>query len=186
MSVFSPARRLLTATLFVACSPLYAFTQIEVDTSMGTFQLMLNEKKAPETVANFLNYVDEGFYNGLIFHRVEEYFVIQSGAYNQDMVYQKPGEPVVNESTNGLKNLRGTIAMARGSDPDSANAQFFINVEDNPGLDATPDKPGYTVFGQVVLGLSVVDSISEVEVGDTDRLNNVPVEPVVINSITRK
>jgi len=178
--------KLLGATFLLVCNPLYAFTQVEIDTSMGTFQLMLNENKAPETVANFLSYVDEGFYNGLIFHRVEEYFVIQSGAYNGKMEYQQPKEPVVNESDNGLKNLRGTIAMARGDDPDSANAQFFINIEDNPGLDATPDKPGYTVFGQVVLGLSVADAISEVEVEDTDRLNNVPVEPVVINSITRK
>lgn len=159
--------------------------RVELDTSKGTIVLELYNDKAPKTVANFLNYVKSGFYNGFIFHRVEKNFVIQSGAYDKNLVEYETKGPIRNEATNGLKNLRGTIAMARFIDPNSADSQFFINLSDNPVLDfksRTPTGYGYCVFGHVVQGMDVVDAIGNVETHAVKGFEHLPVEPVLIKA----
>lgn len=160
-----------------------ALSRVELDTSKGAIVLELYDDKAPKTVANFLNYVKSGFYNGFIFQRVEKNFVIQSGAYDKDLVEYETNGPIRNEATNGLKNLRGTIAMARFSDPNSADSQFFINLSDNPALDhksRTLAGYGYCVFGHVVQGMDVVDTIGNVETHAVKGFEHLPVEPVII------
>src|SRR5690606_20370188 len=124
--------------------------QVNVKTDKGDFTIELYPDKAPETVANFLGYANRYFYDGLIFHRVVKDFVIQTGGYTFDLSTKETDDPVINESDNGLKNRRGTLAMARHADPNSATSQFYINVRDNSSLDASAGKPGYTVFGKVV------------------------------------
>ncbi len=157
-----------------------------VKTSMGDMELALDEDKAPQTVANFLRYVDEGFYDGTIFHRVINGFMIQGGGFTPDLVKKRTHAPVRNEANNGLKNVRGSIAMARLDDPHSATAQFFINHVDNFGLDyPDPDDWGYTVFGKVTKGLETVDKIADVFTVSQYGMNNVPEKPVIIESITR-
>jgi len=163
----------------------YAVTssRVELDTSRGAIVLELYNDKAPRSVANFLNYVKSGFYKGFIFHRVEKNFVIQSGAYDKDLVEYETNGPIRNEATNGLRNLRGTIAMARFSDPNSADSQFFINLSDNPALDfkmRTPSGYGYCVFGHVVQGMDVVDAIGNVETHAVKGFEHLPVQPVII------
>ena len=158
---------------------------VEIITSLGAMTVELWPSDAPNTVQNFLERVDEGFYDGLIFHRVVLDFVIQAGGFDADMNYREGPQTVVNESTNGLSNTRGTIAMARTSDPDSAGAQFYINMNDNTALDATPDRPGYTVFGKVTGGMEVADEIELVPTGTAAGMQNVPKEPVVIETIRR-
>lgn len=158
---------------------------LELKTDMGTMTIELYPEKAPATVKNFLGYVDRYYYDGLIFHRVVRGFVIQAGAFAYDLFEKEPGEPVANESANGLLNLRGSLAMARYSDPDSARAQFFINLRDNPHLDATTDKPGYTVFGRVIEGVEVADKIGNTKVQRFGELSHLPVNPVRILSIRR-
>ena len=154
---------------------------VQIETDLGTFVLELYPQNAPVTVENFLHYVDDYYYPGTLFHRVVENFMIQAGGYSFDLTPREPGEPIINESANGLHNLRGTLAMARIADPDSARAQFFINLADNPHLDATPDKPGYTVFGKVISGMDVVDQIGKVKVKTLNRrFTHLPVEPVMI------
>ena len=157
--------------------------RVELDTSMGAIVLELYTDKAPRTVANFLDYVKSGFYKDMIFHRVEKGFVIQSGAYDKDLVEYETKGPIRNEATNGLKNLRGTVAMARFSDPNSADSQFFINLADNHALDyrmRTPSGYGYCVFGHVVQGMDVVDAIGNVETHAEKGFENLPVQPVII------
>jgi cyclophilin family peptidyl-prolyl cis-trans isomerase len=158
--------------------------KIIMDTSKGQLTIELYADKAPETVKNFLGYVDAGFYNGTVFHRVIPKFMIQGGGFTPDM-QQKPTRPPIKiESDNGLKNDRGTIAMARTSDPNSATAQFFINSVDNAFLNFTAktDKGwGYAVFGRVVKGMEVVDEISKVRTGARD----VPVETIAITAAKR-
>lgn len=157
--------------------------KVELDTSKGTIVLELYKDKAPRTVANFLKYVKSGFYKGLIFHRVEKNFVIQAGAYDEKLVEYETDRPIRNEATNGLKNLRGTIAMARFSNPNSADSQFFINLSDNPALDfkmRTPSGYGYCVFGHVVQGMDVVDAIGNVETHADKGFAHLPVTPVII------
>jgi cyclophilin family peptidyl-prolyl cis-trans isomerase len=159
-----------------------------IDTSLGSITLELDAQKAPLHVANFGKYVDEKFYDGLIFHRVIPNFMIQGGGHTPDMGQkQVTGGRVKNESLNGLKNLRGTVAAARLSDPDTASSQFFINLKDNDFLDGNPsaNKPGYTVFGKVTAGMDVVDKIAAVKTGMKGQLNDVPVEAVVIKSVRR-
>ncbi|MGL6160797.1 peptidylprolyl isomerase [Microbulbifer sp.] len=146
-------------TGFLALPALAENPQVELQTDLGGIQLELYKDKAPATVENFLAYVDSGFYNGVIFHRVIPGFMVQTGGMTFDFQKKETREPVANESANGLKNLRGTVAMARLNDPDSATAQFFINLVNNGHLDAQKDKPGYTVFGKVVKGMGVVDKI---------------------------
>jgi peptidyl-prolyl cis-trans isomerase B (cyclophilin B) len=156
---------------------------VELHTNHGVIKLELNAEKAPKTVANFLNYVKSGHYDGTVFHRVIDGFMIQGGGFDAAMK-QKPTEaPIDNEANNGLKNERGSIAMARTNDPHSASAQFFINVADNDFLNhssPTPQGWGYAVFGKVVDGLDVVDKIKKVKTGSKGFHQDVPVDDVVI------
>jgi cyclophilin family peptidyl-prolyl cis-trans isomerase len=157
-----------------------------MDTSMGPVKIELFQDKAPVTVKNFLAYVDEKFYDGTIFHRVIANFMIQGGGFQPDMQEKITQAPIRNESFNGLSNKRGTLAMARTNDPDSATAQFFINVDDNArGLDRAPGNAGYAVFGKVIDGMEVVDKIRDVKTANRGGHQDVPVEPVFIKSIRR-
>ena len=151
----------------------------------GTLVLELDREKAPKSVDNFLDYVKKGHYDGTIFHRVIDGFMIQGGGFTADMRQKPTRAPVPLEASNGLKNAKYTIAMARTSDPNSATAQFFINVKDNAMLDApNPDGHGYTVFGKVVSGAEVVDKIRTVSTGNKGGMQNVPLEAVTIKSAT--
>jgi peptidyl-prolyl cis-trans isomerase B (cyclophilin B) len=154
---------------------------------MGTITLELNEEKAPETVRNFVKYAEDGHYDGTIFHRVIDGFMIQGGGFTKAMNQKPTREPIRNEAMNGLKNERGTIAMARTMVVDSATSQFFINLVDNAFLDfssPTPQGFGYAVFGKVIDGMNVVDSIAKVKTGFSGPHQNVPEEPIVIKKIT--
>ena len=156
---------------------------VELRTNKGTIVVQLDRDKAPKTVENFLRYVREGHYDGTIFHRVIPNFMIQGGGMTVDMKEKPTHSPIPNEADNGLKNLRGTIAMARTSDPHSATAQFFINLKDNAFLDHTAPTSqgwGYAVFGRVVEGMDVVDAIARVPTGTRGFHQDVPTEPVVI------
>ncbi len=158
-----------------------------IETSKGTITLELDGEKAPSTVANFAEYAKSGFYDGTIFHRVIDGFMIQGGGFTRDMNQKKTREPVRNEAMNGLKNKRGTIAMARTMVVDSATSQFFINLVDNDFLDfqsPTPQGFGYAVFGKVTSGMEVVDAIAKVKTGSAGSHQNVPETPVVIRKVT--
>lgn len=159
-----------------------------IHTSKGDIKLELFREQAPVTVDNFINYADSGFYDGTIFHRVISHFMIQGGGFTAAMEKKPTGEPIINEANNGLSNKRGTIAMARTSDPHSATAQFFINVQDNMNLDYTgqagPGGWGYAVFGRVTEGMEVVDDIRFVETTTKGPFADVPVEPVIIENVT--
>jgi peptidyl-prolyl cis-trans isomerase A (cyclophilin A) len=154
-----------------------------VQTSLGDFVIELDPENAPITVSNFLQYVDDGFYDGTTFHRVILDFVVQGGGLTPDLVEKETRSPIINESDNGLLNVRGAVAMARSDDPDSATAQFFVNLADNPDLDASPDGPGYAVFGRVIEGMDVVDQIALIPTEQRDGLSDVPVEDVVIENV---
>ena len=158
--------------------------QVEIDTSMGVIRVALATEQAPKTVANFLTYVRNGHYTETIFHRVMDGFMIQGGGFTADMQQKPANTSVENEAANGLSNQRGTIAMARTSDPHSASAQFFINVNDNTFLNYPgQDGWGYCVFGEVVAGMDVVDQIKGVATGNAGMHQNVPIEPVLIQAI---
>ena len=161
--------------------------QVRIQTNAGDITVELYTGEAPLTVANFLSYVDSGFYAGTVFHRVIPNFMIQGGGFTQELAEKPTTATVNNESRNHLHNERGTIAMARTDDPDSAGAQFFINVRANLTLDFNyvTRKPGYTVFGRVVDGMDVVDGISLVNTQRVGQLDDVPVNPIVIESIQR-
>jgi peptidyl-prolyl cis-trans isomerase B (cyclophilin B) len=162
--------------------------RVEMDTNKGKIVLELAADKAPKTVENFLAYVDAGYYDGTIFHRVIPNFMIQGGGFTADMQQKKTRAPIDNEADNRLRNERGTIAMARTSNPHSATAQFFINTKNNEFLNYKGKSPqgwGYAVFGQVVEGMSVVDAISAVKTGTRGRFRDVPADPVVIRKIVR-
>jgi len=159
-------------------------TQVDLQTNKGTIRLELDDAKAPLSTKNFLAYVDAGHYNGTVFHRVIPGFMIQGGGMISTFagLKEKPThKPIVNESHNGLTNTVGTVAMARTGDPNSATAQFFINVKDNPFLD---QGDGYAVFGHVVAGMDVVDKIKMVETTTKGPFENVPVTPVIIKKAT--
>ena len=158
--------------------------KVKLETSMGEIVIELNEEAAPVTVKNFLRYVEEGFFDGTIFHRVIPDFMIQGGGFTVDMTKKQTHPPIVNEASNGLKNARGTITMARMNNPDSATAQFFINHKDNDFLNyAGQNKPGYAVFGKVIEGMETVDKIAAVKTATRMGMRDVPVEPVVIKSV---
>jgi peptidyl-prolyl cis-trans isomerase A (cyclophilin A) len=158
-------------------------TRVALETSEGRIVVELRADKAPKTVANFLQYVNDSFYDGTIFHRVIAGFMIQGGGFDAAMVEKPTRPPIPIESNNGLKNVRGAVAMARTGDPNSATAQFFINVVDNARLDYPSfDGHGYTVFGNVVEGMQVVDKIRAVATGPRGPFENVPVSPVVIKT----
>jgi peptidyl-prolyl cis-trans isomerase B (cyclophilin B) len=168
------------ASMAVAANP-----KVEMETSKGKMVIELYLEKAPETVKNFLNYVKAKFYDGTIFHRVIPKFMIQGGGFTSDMKRKSGGAPIKNEADNGLKNDRGTIAMARTGDPHSATAQFFINTIDNDGLNhksKTQQGWGYVVFGKVITGMDVVDAISAVKTVTRGGYRDVPAETIQINS----
>lgn len=158
--------------------------QVLFKTSLGEFTVEVYPNKAPKTVDNFLRYVKDKHYDGTVFHRVMDGFMVQGGGFTADMKQKPTRAPVALEAMNGLKNEVGTIAMARTSDPNSATSQFFINVVNNPGLNAPqPDGYGYTVFGKVVAGMDVVDKIRAVPVGNQGMFQNVPRTPITIVSV---
>lgn len=180
-------------TLFLLISTANAaddFTskRVKMETSEGDIILELDITRAPLSVLNFMKYVSSGFYDGTIFHRVISNFMIQGGGFTPEMERKQPNAPIMNEADNGLKNLRGTIAMARTSDPHSATAQFFINVVDNPFLDhksKTPRGWGYTVFGRVVKGMNVVDKIRNQRTGPNGPFrSDVPLKMMLIHKVT--
>ena len=160
-------------------------SRVEIVTSVGTMTVELWPDKAPRTVENFLERVDEGFYDGLIFHRVMANFMIQGGGFDAEMNEREAPRTVVNESTNGERNRRWTIAMARHADPDSAGAQFYINAKDNPHLNAAPDEPGYTVFGKLTAGMEVAGEIELTDTGRVAGFPNVPLNTITIETIRR-
>ncbi|HIV73152.1 MAG TPA: peptidyl-prolyl cis-trans isomerase [Candidatus Aquabacterium excrementipullorum] len=177
------------AALLLAGLTLAAAAQaqnVRLSTSQGDIVLQLDAAKAPKTVENFIAYVKAGHYNGTIFHRVIDSFMIQGGGMTPDMKEKATRAPIPLESQNGLTNLRGTVAMARTMDPNSATAQFFINVKDNAFLDAarSPDGNGYAVFGKVVQGMDVVDKIRKVPTGQKGMHGDVPLQPVIIKQAT--
>jgi cyclophilin family peptidyl-prolyl cis-trans isomerase len=155
---------------------------VELKTSKGDIVLALDHKAAPVTVKNFVQYVQDGFFDGTIFHRVIKGFMIQGGGFTANMQQKPTRAPITNEASNGLKNLRGTIAMARTNNPNSATAQFFINHVNNAGLNAQGREAGYAVFGSVVKGLEVVDAIASVATTTRGGMPDVPAEPVTITS----
>jgi len=160
--------------------------RIILDTTKGKITVELNPQAAPVTVKNILRYVNEEFYDGTIFHRVIRNFMIQGGGFDPEMNRKKNHSPILNEASNGLKNNRGTIAMARTNNPNSATSQFFINVKDNDFLNYQgPTKPGYAVFGKVVQGMDVVDAIVNVKTSIYGGQKDVPAEPVIIKSVVR-
>ena len=161
--------------------------EVVFETNKGSFTIELYPEKAPKTVANFLAYVDAGFYDNTIFHRVISDFVIQGGGFEKGMKYKEPREPVKNESDNRLKNLAGTISMARRTHPDTATSQFYINLKHNASLDFNSKlQPGYTVFGKISQGTGVVDKISVVQTATMDRFKDVPKDDVILKSVKRK
>jgi len=175
--------------LSVCVLPVQASEKVLLETNLGDITLELYEDKAPETVENFLRYVDEDFYTDTIFHRVIPGFMIQGGGFDTDLNKKQTRGPISNEATNGLKNRRGTIAMARTSEVNSATAQFFVNLKDNDFLDfrnRTDRGYGYAVFGKVVEGMEVVDRIAGVPTQRRDaRFKNLPSQQVVINQVRR-
>ena len=190
----------LLLAVSIGLAPTSAFTQdshtdkegnhmvkVTMDTSKGVIKLELDADKAPLSVANFVEYAKSGFYDNTIFHRVIPGFMIQGGGFEPDMKQKATRASIRNEAGNGLKNLTGTVAMARTPDPHSATAQFFINVKDNDFLDfksETPQGWGYAVFGKVVDGMDTVRTIEKVRTGTVSGMGDVPIEPVVINKVT--
>ncbi len=160
---------------------------IKMETSLGTIMIELNAEKAPNSAANFVSYVEDGFYDGLIFHRVIPNFMVQGGGMNPDMSEKENKASIKNEANNGLKNEKGTLAMARTNDPHSATSQFFINLKDNGFLDHTSESPagwGYAVFGKVTDGMDVVEAIEKVKTGNNGPHGDVPLEAVTIIKAT--
>ena len=184
----APAAGLALIAALAPAPTMAADPQVRLETSHGAIVLALDAAKAPATVKNFLAYVDAGHYDGTLFHRVIPGFMIQGGGFDRDFQQKEVREPIDNEADNGLRNLRGTIAMARTNDPHSATAQFFISSVDNAFLDHTGKNPqgwGYAVFGRVTEGLEVVDAISQVQTGMRGGHQDVPVEPVVLRKAER-
>ena len=175
----------LTLILSFGVQQCFAGPQVLFKTTKGDFVVELDEVKAPKSVENFLTYVKSGFYSGTIFHRVINGFMVQGGGYTKDMQEKQTRPPIEIESQNGLKNYKYTIAMARTNDPNSATSQFFVNVKDNAMLDyPSRDGFGYTVFGKVISGMAVIDEIKFAQTTTRNRMSDVPVEPIIIQSAT--
>ena len=177
---------LLALLFFMVSLHAQAATRLAFETTQGSFIVELYPEKAPKTVANFLQYVKDGFYENTIFHRVINRFMIQGGGFERDLTEKSTRAPIPNESSNGLLNEIGTIAMARTADPDSATAQFFINTNDNQFLNFTspdPDQIGYCVFGKVTSGMEVVQKIGVSATGNVGRNSDVPIKPITIKSV---
>jgi peptidyl-prolyl cis-trans isomerase A (cyclophilin A) len=158
---------------------------IRFETTLGNFTVELFEKEAPVTVANFLKYIDDGFFDGTIFHRIVPGFVIQGGGFTEDMTQKKTRAPIRNEAENGLKNERGSLSMARTNDINSATSQFFVNLKDNESLDHQRGNFGYAVFARVTEGLDVVDKIAAVKTGRRGHFDDVPTQAVIMTSVRR-
>jgi peptidyl-prolyl cis-trans isomerase A (cyclophilin A) len=190
--MFAMTRRLAAATLLAGCLAGSAWAaeapKVKFATSAGDIVVEVYPDKAPKTVDNFLQYVRDKHYDGTIFHRVIDRFMVQGGGFDRNMAEKKTRAPVQHEgreaSEKGLRNETGTLAMARTNDPNSATAQFYINVADNAFLDPKPGSPGYTVFGRVVSGMDVVNKIKTVQTGSSGMYTDVPITPVVIQSAT--
>lgn len=191
-SIALAVRRGMTLLVLIAAAALLPGTAgadnpvVRLETSLGSMDIELYPDRAPATVANFLDRVEEGFYDGLVFHRVVAGFVIQAGGYDERLTYRTPPGSVINESGNGLRNEKYTLAMARLEDPDSADTQFFINVKHNPHLDASRIQPGYTVFGKVVGGREVVHAIELVDTHVEAGMPGVPEVDVIITRAVRR
>jgi cyclophilin family peptidyl-prolyl cis-trans isomerase len=179
---------LLACLLFMTLSSANAWAdkvRVSMKTSMGEIELSLDKEKAPKTVENFVQYIQAGFYDGTIFHRVIKDFMVQGGGFSETMQKKQTRDPIGNEAKNGLKNKRGAIAMARTSAPHSATAQFFINHKDNEFLDyPSRDGWGYAVFGEVTKGMEVVDTIAQQPTGVTAGMRDVPKTPIIIEKVT--
>jgi cyclophilin family peptidyl-prolyl cis-trans isomerase len=180
IAIAALAAALPLAAHSAACTPKDNLLKVKLTTSMGPIVLQLDNAKAPLSTANFAKYVESGFYDGTIFHRVIPGFMVQGGGFTKDMVQKPTQAPIRNEGANGLKNEAYTISMARTSNPDSATSQFFVNVVDNAMLDAVAPKAGYAVFGKVVEGKETVDKIKGVATGNSGGHQNVPTTPVVL------
>jgi peptidyl-prolyl cis-trans isomerase A (cyclophilin A) len=175
--------KLLAALLLTISTLSYAGPKVEFKTSVGDFMVELNPEKAPKTVENFLSYVNSGFYNGTIFHRVINNFMVQGGGFTQEMQQKPTKSPIPLESNNGLSNVTYSIAMARTNIPDSATAQFFVNVVNNKNLDyPRPDGHGYAVFGMVIKGTETIDKIKLVDTTRKGPFADVPATPIIIHS----
>lgn len=199
MTQYMPFSRQLVSPLLAAVAALYLVSaptqaqsgdedatmpEVRFETSQGDFVLELRPDVAPETVENFLQYARDGFYEGTVFHRVIAGFMIQGGGFTAELSRKPTRDPIVNEASKDLPNQRGTIAMARTNNPDSATSQFFINVVDNDALNAGVRGAGYAVFGEVTEGMDVVDAIAAVETGYARGMRDVPVEPVIIEKVS--
>lgn len=191
-NLFYRSRKAIMKKLFIATSlilasgSLFANTLVDMKTSMGTIEIELYHDQAPISAKNFENYVKSNFYSGTIFHRVIPGFMIQGGGMDVNMIEKTTKAPIVNEASNGLKNNRGTLAMARTSDPNSATSQFFINVADNNFLNRSAMDAGYAVFGKVTKGMDIVDKIVKVPTGNYGMHQNVPKQPIKIISVQIK
>lgn len=177
--------RIITVCLGFWLASFSIADSVVIKTNKGDIKVELLDDKSPLSVANFLAYVDAGFYNGVIFHRVIDGFMIQTGGHNEDLSAKPTRPAIVNESNNYVRNDRGTLAMARTSNPNSATAQFFINLQNNRSLNYRFGQPGYAVFGQVIEGMDVVDRIARVETTSLEGFENLPVEAVIIESVKR-
>jgi len=176
----------MTTGLILASSHLFANTMVDMKTSMGNIEIELFDDKAPVSAKNFESYVKSNFYTGTIFHRVIPGFMVQGGGLDANMIEKTTKAPIVNESSNGLKNTRGTLAMARTSNPNSASSQFFINVADNNFLNKSAMDAGYAVFGKVTKGMDIVDKIVNVPTANYGMHQNVPKQPIKIISVQIK
>jgi len=183
--IFTAVTIILVSGVFVVSAGAAGKNPIVLmETSQGKVTIELFQKESPLSVKNFLSYVKEGFYNGTTFHRVIPGFMVQGGGFTANMNQKSTGKPIKNEAANGLKNARGTLAMARTGDPDSATAQFFINLVNNNGLNRPqPDGHGYAVFGKVIEGMDVVDRIAGVRTGVRMGMRDVPLDPVEIKVV---
>lgn len=177
-------RNLLISLICLFSASVMAAPNVEVETSMGNFTIELDSDNAPITTANFLRYVEDGSYEGTVFHRVIRGFMAQGGGFDTDMNQIKTYAPIKNESSNGLKNNTATIAMARTSNPDSATRQFFINYNDNDFLNPSAKGPGYAVFGKVTKGFKVVEEMAMQQTASIGNYHDVPVTAIVINKVT--
>ncbi len=178
---------LITASVFIVRAQNAERPRVKIETTKGEIVIELFPQAAPKTVANFLQYVKDGFYNGTIFHRVIKNFMVQGGGFTESMEQKPTREPIVNEADNGRANLTGTVAMARRPDPNSATAQFFINVKDNTPLNFRSKDPqgwGYCVFGRVVGGMNVVKEIENTQTGSKDGMSDVPLMPIVMTKVS--
>jgi peptidyl-prolyl cis-trans isomerase A (cyclophilin A) len=177
------ARLLIAALLLAVCLTAHAQDnpKVQVETNMGKFVIELDTGRAPLTVANFLEYVRAGFYNGTVFHRVIQNFVAQGGGFDEKYQEKPVRASIANESGNGLSNRRGTVGLARTGDPHSGNSQFYLNIADNSALDPQPSRWGYAVFGRITQGMNVVDDIGAVATGEVGQFEkDAPLKPVII------